>query len=207
VSGQRRLGPALPPLVVLTDGPARPGRPLPETVSAAVAGGARAVLVREKHLPRSERADLIDQLRPLLGAVGGVLIVASDATLPGDGVHLAADDPLPDAGQVFGRSCHSRADVAASAREGCSWATLSPVYPSASKPGYGPPLGPAALTGLPLPTWALGGVSEATAGACRRAGASGIAVMGEIMRADDPAARVAGLLTAWERAAPAGAPP
>jgi thiamine-phosphate pyrophosphorylase len=206
VSGHRPGKLPLPPLVVLTDGASRPGRPLAETVAAAVAGGARAVLVREKHLSRSERAELVDRLRPLLDAVGGLLLVASDATLPSDGVHLAANDPLPDAGRVFGRSCHSRADVAAAAQQGCSWATLSPVYPSASKPGYGPPVGPAALGGLPLPTWALGGVSQETAGACRRAGASGIAVMGEVMRADDPGAQVARLLSAWERAGPTGPP-
>lgn len=194
--------PPLPALVVLTDASARPHRPLAETVAAAVAGGARAVLLREKHLPRRDRAALADQLRPMLETVGGVLLVASDPTLPAAGTHLAAADPLPPGDRPFGRSCHSRADVAAAAREGCRWATLSPIFPTTSKPGYGPALGPAVLGGLPLPTWALGGTSPATAGACRRAGAAGIAVMGEVMRADDPTVAVRALLSAWEHATP-----
>ncbi|MHB1535713.1 MAG: thiamine phosphate synthase, partial [Acidimicrobiales bacterium] len=72
--------------------------------------------------------------------------------------------------------------------------TLSPINPSASKPGYGPPLGPEALTGLALPTWALGGVGVGNARACVAAGAAGVAVMGAIMAAGDPAAATAAIL-------------
>jgi thiamine-phosphate pyrophosphorylase len=39
--------------------------------------------------------------------------------------------------------------------------------------------------------WALGGVTPANAAACVKAGATGIAVMGTIMRAADPARTVA----------------
>lgn len=201
VSGSMSVQRIMGPLVVLTDGGARPDRPLVETVAAAVAGGARAVVLREKHRTRAERADLVDRLAPLLHDAGGVLIVASDPTLRGDGVHLAAADPLPGGANLTGRSCHSTDEVAAAAREGCSYATLSPILPSTSKPGYGPALGPAVLADLPLPTWALGGIDAGTVAACRRAGAAGVAVMGAVMRADDPAASVRALLDAWEAAA------
>jgi thiamine monophosphate synthase len=52
-----------------------------------------------------------------------------------------------------------------------------------------------------LAVLALGGVDPATAGACVEAGAAGVAVMGGIMRAADPAAAVRALLRAVAGAA------
>ncbi len=187
----------LPALLVVTDAEQTGGRSLVDVVDAAISGGARAVLLREKHLSGEVRADLARSLFIRLEAVGGVLLVGSDPTLPAHGVHLAAADPLPDGGPVwFGRSCHSRDDVERAAAEGCSYATLSPVFISASKPGYGPALSVAALGGLPLATWALGGVDASNASDCLANGASGVAVMGAIMRAADPAAVTEEILNA-----------
>ncbi|MDQ6785133.1 MAG: thiamine phosphate synthase [Actinomycetota bacterium] len=192
----------LPRLVVLTDGSQTAGRDLVEVVAAAVAGGARAVVLREKDRPRSQRLALAEDLRELLGGVQGTLIVASDVTIEADGVHLAGADPFPEAPPALvGRSCHGPESLAAAAAEGCTHAFLSPVFPTRSKPGYGPALGLAALAASPLPTWALGGVVAANAGRCLGAGAAGVAVMGEIMRAGDPAEAAAGLLAALSRPA------
>jgi thiamine-phosphate pyrophosphorylase len=94
---------------------------------------------------------------------------------------------------MVGRSCHSRAELDRAAAEGCQWATLSPIFVPTSKPGYGPALGAGAVAGAPLPVWALGGIGPANAGDCLRAGASGEAVMGAILRAEDPADAVAAI--------------
>ncbi|MBO0729885.1 MAG: thiamine phosphate synthase [Acidimicrobiaceae bacterium] len=189
------------PLLVVTDGEMASPRPLVEVVAASVDGGARAILLREKHLSPSARAALASQIRSLLEPVGGILIVASDPTIPSDGVHLAATDPFPSDASVVGRSCHSPADVLSAAEEGCAYATLSPIFATDSKPGYGPALGPSALRALPLPTWALGGVTAQNAGACLAAGAAGVAVMGFVMRAPDPQATTASLLASLRVAA------
>jgi thiamine-phosphate diphosphorylase len=187
----------LPRLLVVTDAAQTGGRPLLDVVGEAVSAGARAVLLREKQLPREQRADLARSLYFLLEAVGGLLLVGSDSTLPAHGVHLAAADPVPsDTVAWYGRSCHSRDDVTRAAVEGCSYVTLSPVFVSASKPGYGPALAPAALAALPLPTWALGGVDASNASECLASGATGVAVMGAIMRAGDPAAVTTDILNA-----------
>jgi thiamine-phosphate pyrophosphorylase len=96
------------------------------------------------------------------------------------------------AGVPVGRSCHTLADLEAARREGADRVTYSPVFATASKPGYGPALGLAGLAAgcrsVPgLPVLALGGIGPGRAGACVDAGAAGVAVMGAVMRADDPA--------------------
>ncbi|HEV7870171.1 MAG TPA: thiamine phosphate synthase [Modestobacter sp.] len=177
----------LPRLLVLTDRTQSAG-PLGATVAAAVAAGARAVVLREKDLPGAERAALAGQLRALLDPVGGLLVVAGPAGGAG-AVHLAAADPFPaDRPALVGRSCHSAAEVASARIEGCDWVMVSPFAATASKPGYGPPLGPAGLAALVAggpPAYALAGVTPADVPACLAAGAAGVAVMGPVMR--DPA--------------------
>ena len=80
------------------------------------------------------------------------------------------------------------------------WAsTYSPVFATASKPGYGPALGldglAAGCRAVPdLAVLALGGLGPGRVGACVRAGAAGVAVMGAVMGAGDPAAVVRSLV-------------
>ena len=180
-------------LLVLTDRTLVPtGRSLVGVVRAAVEGGATHVVLREKDLPRSDRAALARELSELVP----VLLIASDPSIAADGVHLAAADPWPPARPALvGRSCHSRADLERAAHEGCDYATLSPIFESPSKPGYGPALTVDALRDAPLPVYALGGVDPTNAHSCIEAGAAGVAVMGYVMRADDPAVAVKELLS------------
>jgi thiamine-phosphate pyrophosphorylase len=171
-------------VVVLTDRRLAAG-PLPSVVKAAVRGGARWVVLRERDLPYAERRALADRLRPLVPP--GQLIVAGPDPLGGDAVHLAAADPVPGPLRVVGRSCHRRDELAYLNVE--SYVTVSPVFVTETKPGYGPGLTPdgAARLGSPVPWLALGGVDCAERAArCAAAGAAGVAVLGAVMRADDP---------------------
>jgi thiamine-phosphate pyrophosphorylase len=204
----------LGPLVVVTDRrrAEAAGRTLVDTVDAALDGGARSVLLREKDLPSGDRVALAEQLATRLRSVdGGRLLVAGDAGLAramhAVGVHLAATDPWPPITSVgnrqllVGRSCHTVDELRAAADEGAAYATLSPVWATPSKPGYGPPLGPdglrAAVDALPdLPIYALGGVTADRVPQAIGSGAAGVAVMGGIMGADHPAKAVAALLHA-----------
>jgi thiamine-phosphate diphosphorylase len=184
-------------LLLLTDR-RQAGRSLVDVVAAAVEGGARHVVLREKDLPRDERLALAAALRAVLGPAGGQLIVAGPDPLGGDAVHLAAAD-APISARLVGRSCHRAADLRQLSQ--VDYVTLSPVFASPSKPGYGPPLGADGLARLcartTIPVFALGGVtSPDKAVACVAAGARGVAVMGAVMRATDPAATVAALLGA-----------
>lgn len=196
----------LPRLLVLTDRrQARAG--LVATVAAAVDGGARAVVLREKDLASEARVQLAGALGDLLNPVGGMLLLAGadvrGARAAGaGGVHLAAADPMPPTGTalVAGRSCHDADDLRRASAEGVDYVTVSPIFASPSKPGYGPALGLAGLAALaataPFPVYALGGVTADSAGACLAAGAAGVAVMGAVMAAADPAAATTALLDA-----------
>ncbi len=170
-----------------------------DVVAAAVDAGARVVLLRDRDLPDEERAALAADLRALLDPVGGLLVTAGSVAGPAHpaidpaihpAIHLAAAEPFPDPRPALvGRSCHSAAELAQARAEGCDWAFLSPVFPTASKPGYGPALGVEGLARLrPLgpPVYALGGVGPADVPALLAAGAAGVAVMGPVMR--DPSA-------------------
>jgi thiamine-phosphate pyrophosphorylase len=177
-----------------------------------VGAGAPAVVLREKDLPPPERLAIARRLRTITASAGAALVVASDVALArevgADGVHLAARDPWPEpagSGRPLrvGRSCHSVGDLLAVAAGGGDYATFSPVFATASKPGYGPALGldglragcrAVARTGAELAVYALGGVGPGRAADCLAAGAAGVAVLGAVMRAPDPAAAVRALL-------------
>lgn len=178
-------------------------------VAGAVAGGVRWVVLRERDLPRAERAALAVELRAILAEVDGTLIVAGPDPLDGDAVHLSARGPYPPPTVgLVGRSCHDAAELARLTTE--DYVTLSPVWPTETKPGHGPPLHPDGLARLigrsPVPVLALGGVTTpARVSAAVAAGAAGVAVLGAIMRAGDPAETAVTLTAAFTAAFTAAA--
>lgn len=201
------------PLLLITDRTQNP-RPLVETVAAALEGGCRWMMLREKDLPPDELLALAREIAALTSAKGATLSINSDMAaakalkaglhLPSDGSALAARAALGP-GALIGQSAHSLAEAEKALDTGADYVTLSPIFASASKPGYGPALGIEGLrkaaARLRIPIVALAGIDAGNAAACLRAGASAVAVMGGVMRADDPAAEVHALLAALEQTA------
>ena len=110
MTGRRRSGWSC----VLTDRRPRDagGRSDRASSAGAVAGGVRWVVLREKDLPRAERAALAAALRAILADVGGTLVVAGPDPLGGDAVHLPAAGPYPPpTRRLVGRSCHDEAEL------------------------------------------------------------------------------------------------
>ncbi|NYH43432.1 thiamine-phosphate diphosphorylase [Micromonospora jinlongensis] len=190
-------------VVLLTDRLVARGG-LDRVVAGAVAGGVRWVVLREKDLPRAERAALAVDLRAILANVGGTLVVAGPDPLGGDAVHLPAAGPYPPpTHSLVGRSCHDETELNRLTTE--HYATVSPIWPTKTKPGYGPPLGPAGLRKLVrisnAPILALGGVeTPEQVTACVEAGATGVAVLGALMRSANPAETAATLTSAYVEA-------
>jgi thiamine-phosphate pyrophosphorylase len=204
-----------PPLLVITDRTMCRGD-LIATMTAAFEGGARWAMLREKDLPRAELLALARRLVAAAKPFGATVLVNGEASVAIEagaaGVHLPQGSAVSEARRAVGAkglvgvSAHSLEEVRAAAKAGADYATLSPVFPTESKPGYGPTLGLeafAAIAGLTdLPLVALAGVSRENARACMAAGAAGVAAMGSVMRAERPEALVSGLVTAISQGIP-----
>lgn len=202
-----------PPLLLITDR-SQTARPLTDIVAAAFDGGCRWLMLREKDIDTEERRALLTELLHRALAYQATVTVNGDidAALAAGahGVHLpqgnadvaAAREKLG-AGALIGVSAHDLAEAKAAA--GADYVTLSPVFVSPSKPDYGPQLTPGGFgklaRAIPLPAIGLGGIEPGNAGEIAVAGGVGIAVMGSVMRAGDPAREVERLLAAWRSGA------
>jgi thiamine-phosphate pyrophosphorylase len=147
---------------------------------------ASAVLrvVRENCLSRTENGEPATRL--LINSRSDVALACG-----ADGVHLRTDDISPSevrkiwaqGGRPFrpliSVSCHSANEVARAGLEGADFAVFAPVFEKKDAP-------PARIAGLDrlreacrqkIPVLALGGVTIENAGACRDAGAAGIAAI------------------------------
>jgi thiamine-phosphate pyrophosphorylase len=197
-----------PPLLVISD--RRQARlPLERVAEVAFAGGCRWFSLREKDLAPAERRLLLEKLVAIghdWGATVGVhddieaaaMTGAAALHLPTGGNPAAARARV--GGILIGVSAHSAAEAAAAFAAGADYVTASPVFATASKPGYDPFLGLDGLAAVAAaakgPVIALAGIDPHNAASCMAAGASGVAVMGGVMRAADPRAAVEALLHA-----------
>lgn len=198
------------PLLVITDRESAPRRDIEEIAAAAFRGGCRWIMVREKDLDTLALIPLAARVVLAAQGCGAAVLVNGDvdAVLAADahGVHLPHGRSVAEARarltgfKMIGVSAHSLAEARAAEAAGADYVTLSPVFETASKPGYGPALGTATLSevagAVSVPVLALGGVTRANAAECLAAGAAGVAVMGAVMGADSPEAAVRDLLAA-----------
>ena len=210
----RRLDTALLRLVVITDGRGDLVR-LEGIVRAALAGGAKCVQLREPHWSARVTWQACERLRPLFDSAGALLFVNDRvdvaAAAVAHGVQIGHKSLPPAVARrvlgesgILGFSAHDQNELEAAADGGCDFVLLSPVWPTASKPGL-PHLGEAraaALTAMArVPVVWLGGVDAERA---ERANALpderrpiGVAVRGAVMHADDPQRATEGLLRAF----------
>ena len=185
--------------MLITDRTRLRGRPLEEVASQAVDGGANVVQLREKDLAGGELYELAITLRAVLR--GRALFVVNDradiALAAGaDGVHLPERSiPIRAAREFVGESCligrsvHSVEAAVRAEQEGADYIVAGTVFATASKAGR-----TAAGTGLVrevadavrVPVVAVGGITEGNIAEVVAAGASGVAVIGAIMDANDP---------------------
>jgi thiamine-phosphate pyrophosphorylase len=204
-----------PPILVITDR-RMASRPLADVLGAALEGGCRWVLLREPDLASGDLAELGRDVATLCKRHNALLSISADVTaateIGAGGVHLpqraANAETVARARAALGKaaligvSCHSLEEAEAAQRLGADYVTLSPVFLTESKPGYGPALGTERLASmiavLHLPVLALGGIAPDNAAAVRASGAGGLAVMGLIMRAKDPAAAFGDLADGWQ---------
>ena len=181
--------------------------PLADILGAAFAAGCRWASVREKDLPPEEQVDLARDLLRLARRFGARLTLHGDPDA-GVGASMACIcRPVPTRPQRAPRSAlkadrhlDPRRSRGARLDRTIDYAVLGPVYATASKPGYGPALGAEGVRqiarGAAVPIIAIGGITPQRVADVMSAGAAGVAVMGSVMRSQDPGAEVEALLAA-----------
>lgn len=165
-------------------------RALVERIGMHLQAGIEWIQIREKDLSDRDLFALSRQVLALPNPHGSRILINSRADIAlaagAHGVHLPDHSFAPNElrritppGFLIGVSCHDLDGVRRAHEEGADFATYSPIFPSPSKPGYGPALGveslAAACRSVPMPVLALGGVTWDNAKQCRDAGAAGIA--------------------------------
>lgn len=196
MSSQRPV--ALPPAFAISRRQLLPDGDLVAWAGRIVAAGRCWLQVRERELGDRRLLALLQELRSALPAHSLVVTngrpdLALLAQL--DGVHLPATGiPAARAREMLGRralvgrSTHSLEEVARAASEGADYVVFGPVFEPLSKHSSLPATGLERLAqaaSLPIPVFALGGVTIGRLARIAETGASGVA---GITAFSDPAA-------------------
>ena len=167
-----------------------------DVVSELLDAGIAALQLREKDLNDTELMQLAQPIAELCRNYEAKLFINTNTDVALEvgaaGVHLPADaesvekvKARTDDSLYVGCSVHSLDAAQKREMEGADFVTYSPIYRTASKPGYGPAVGVACLTAMAesikLPVFALGGITPARVAECLTAGAFGVAVMSGVM--------------------------
>ena len=189
-------------LYIITDRLRCSPRSLYDAIHDLLDAGVSAIQLREKDLCDADFIKLAKPIAKLCRGYAAQLFINSRIAiaveLGADGVHLPGDSapvekvvPQSDNRLIVGCSVHSRDEARTRELEGADFMTYSPIYPTASKPGYGPAVGLENLRKVAervkIPVFALGGVTPERVPECIGAGAYGVAVMSSVMSAETAA--------------------
>ena len=202
--------PAAPFLCVITD-----EAYCPVTLAReALNGGAAMIQLRHKSASGSQLFTWALAIRNLCREYHALFIIndrvdialASEA----DGVHLGQDD-LPAAAarkllgntRIIGVSVSSPEEAVRAEKDGADYIGFGHVYPTVSKLKEHPPLGPEDLQktvqSISLPVVAIGGISIENAPILISRGASGVAVISAVSRAENPSKAAFELMRALQK--------
>lgn len=204
--------PSLGRLHLITD--TRPGRD-PLAVLRAALPVARADLVVQVRVTDEagdrEAYELARQVVALCRPYGATCLVNDRLhvalAVGAAGGHVGADDlPVAEArrvlgaGAVLGATAREPVAAAEAVAAGASYLGVGPCHATTTKSGLPDPIGPegvrAVAGAVEVPVIAIGGVTAASVPALRAAGAYGVAVVGALSQAADPAAAAAALIRA-----------
>lgn len=186
---------------------------LTDAIHRALTGGVDWVQVREKTAPALETYTLARQLQDACGETGAGLIINDRVDIAvaihAGGVHLAKKSlppavvrPLLASGQLLGCSVHSLEEAVRAARAGVDYLTFGNVFATDSHPGV-PAKGVTVLQAIvemiEVPVLAIGGITLENVTEVLATGCAGVAVIGAILAAADPAAAAARLRDALDR--------
>lgn len=203
----------LPCLCLVADVSVTAPDELVSRAAAAVRGGVGMVQLRAKEMPGGPLLSLASELQRAVA--GRALLLVNEradvaAAAGADGVQLgeaampvaAARGLLPE-GMLIGRSAHSAGGAARAASDGADLVALGAMFATASHPGAAP-AGPGLMREAALrcaaPLIGIGGITPGNLAQVVHAGASGVAVIRNIMNAPDPQSAAAELKLALDAA-------
>ncbi|MFP3043691.1 thiamine phosphate synthase [Treponema primitia] len=186
-------------LYLCTDRGLSLGRPITETVEAAIAGGVTMVQLREKAAPTGEfyaiarEVQAVTRRRHIPLVINDRLDIA--LAIGAEGLHIGQSDlPLREArrlaGDMFiGVSTSTLEEARQAQADGADYLGVGAVYPTGSKADAGEAIGLAGFAeicaAVRIPVVGIGGINTANTAAVIRAGAAGIAVISAILSQPD----------------------
>jgi len=178
-------------------------------------GGARLLQIRAKQLPSGPFLQLCDGLVDMAAPYHAAVIVNDRADLAvmakAAGVHVGQEDLAPAEARrlvgtdgIVGFSTHTVSQIEAAIREPITYLAVGPVFGTKTKDtGYSSVglelVSIAARLGGAIPVVAIGGITLETAESVLRAGATSVAVIGDLLSQRNPQERVAAYLQRLEQ--------
>lgn len=167
-------------------------------------GGARLIQLRAKELSSRELFELAVEASEMCRGAGSIFIVNDRVDIAlasqADGVHLGQEDlPLDVArklmgGRIVGISTHDLEQARLAEKGGADYIGFGPTFPTVTKETRYSPRGLEMLREIrkqvSIPIVAIGGITEATVAQVWQAGADSAAMISDLMKADDVAAKV-----------------
>lgn len=202
---------SLPPLYLVTNRHQTNNRSLLTVLHEAFQAGVRLIQLREKDLDTRRLLSLATEVLTIARSYNASLLINDRVDLAqaigADGVHLRANSlPIPVTRRMLGpkaligASAHSQQEVMAAESQGADFIVFGPIYDTASKRDFGPPLGVRGLEEVKglcqKPLFAIGGLTPARVAEVREAGAYGVAVISSILESPSVSTSVRHFLTA-----------
>jgi thiamine-phosphate pyrophosphorylase len=172
-------------------------------ISLVLDAGVPCVQVRAKDCSDRQRYEISERAVKLCHEAGASCMINDRVDIAlavgADGAHVGPEDltvgvarRLLGEGPILGASARTAPDAHKAVAAGASYLGVGPCYPTSTKDGLPGPIGAAGLAAVAaavaLPVLAIGGVTVDRIPELIEAGAYGVAVVGAIAMASDPAA-------------------
>jgi len=167
-------------------------------------GGIRILQLRAKKSSEAEIVAMAQQILPMVRAADGIFILNDHPHLVpvigADGAHIGQDDmTVAEARQlagehaIIGLSTHSLEQVEQALSQQPDYIGFGPLFATPTKPDY-KPIGLEEIRKVhamvPFPVFCIGGITTKTLPQVLAAGARRVVVVSDLLKAEDPAAKV-----------------
>jgi thiamine-phosphate pyrophosphorylase len=201
-------------LYLVTDRAQTGGRDPLAVLEQALAGGVKAVQLREKDLSGKALFKLAEKTRRLCERYQASLLIndridvalavdAAGVQLTGVSLPVQVARSLLGPQKLLGASTHSLEEARQAQNDGADFILFGPVYFTPSKAAFGVPQGLPALKkileNVSLPVYAIGGIKAEHIADLRSLGVRGVALISAIIGAADPKEAAAGLIRLLDR--------